>query len=335
MRTPSHAPTPAAPALGALLLSLALCGLLLGAAAFWMLGRTTHRPSDHAAAAPAGLHAGGLDPAKILEWPEVRMTPLKDTLRLGDEMPGVDRTLVDSDSAQALRKLVRQINDHQFATDPVPSIPQHQWQERLERAVSQTRVEVPQERFLQLGYPVFLACEQGLLTLQQALDAGSLTWEQATSDPDFEAHSVYRRNCGNMAAQMHTMGLMDRHARWTSESSHLLGLLLGRMRWARLQNIYGPALEQLSKPEQQAFLVWGLGQEATPVEKTRMLEALLALDPTYPEVRARALIALERGDMAYAKALVSRYRNQSPQNPEYRALEKALRERGGAVGGGK
>ena len=129
-----------------------------------------------------------------------------------------------------------------------------------------------------------------------------------------------------MLAELSRRGLVDAKGQWASPQKQLLARLLQHYRWANMAKFHAPALEQLSPRERDVFMRWRVEDaRAFPAEQRRKhLASLLRHDPGYPEGMALALLAYDEGDKRGAAEILSRYHNQSPQDPTYAAMYKAI-----------
>ena len=169
------------------------------------------------------------------------------------------------------------------------------------------------------------------LQLEQLLgdiQRNKLTLEKAKSDPPFEAYPLYRRNCGNMLGEFMARGLITDKAQWASEDAKLLGRILQRYRWASLMRLHTEALKQLPPLEREIFVRWRVqARDAYPIEKRReYLSSLETYAPNFPKGLAMALLEYDAGRKEKAAEILSRYHNQNPADPTYKALYEQITE---------
>lgn len=312
--------------------ALLICAALFALLGWGMLsidhrGSQTHEPT----ASPTTPYM-----TRGLEWPELVIRPEALARARAEHARAVSDHL-DHPAAERLRALVRELNDYQFETTPIPAKAPQKRERLLSVAVSDAITAAPATHFVDLGGPVFEACERSFARLQEAIARGDLTLQEAIADPDFERFEAYRQNCGQMLGELHRRGLVDDQGAWTDASARALARTLQRYRWAHMAHLYAPPLEQLPELERTTLLRWRVEtQDAFPLElRRRALPPLLRHVPDYPEGLARALLAYEAGDPTRALEIARRHHNQSPDDPRYSSMIEALeRELKGATQGG-
>lgn len=297
-----------------LIATVVICAILFAALGALMTG------GDHDA--PAGEDTPHLEG---MEWPPLEIDPAA-LAKARRDFHGDASGLLDAPEAKALLEIVRDGNDHQFETHPIPSMTREQLENGLAIAVSDAITLGSRDSYVALGQPLFDACERGLEKLQADLARGELTLEQATTDPDFERYATYRRNCGNMLGELHRRGLVDDRGQFEGERERELARILQRFRWAYTAHLYRPPLEQLPELEREILARWRVEDaDAFSIEeRQRYLNELLRYVPSYPEGVALAMLAYEAGDKRRAAEIVSRFLNQSPHDPNYNAMKAAL-----------
>lgn len=236
------------------------------------------------------------------------------------------RDLSERKEVQDLLEVVKLINDHQFATHPIPSRTMESLEHDLTIALSGILEVIKPEEFIHLGGPIFEKCEEGLAIVQREIAAGTITLEQAIEDADFERHELYRKHCGNMLQEFKKRGLIDARGQWVHENAAQLGTVLERYRWAHLLHLYVEPLAQLTELERTIFVRWRVEDpEAFDLPtRRRFVPDLYRYLPTYPKGVPEAMLSYEAGERKQAAEILSRYRNQAPDAPTYSAMYEAL-----------
>ncbi|CAN0525248.1 unnamed protein product, partial [Laminaria digitata] len=115
-------------------------------------------------------------------------------------------------------------------------------------------------------------------------------------------------------------------ATWASEDGPVLANLLQRYRWASMAMHHTEPLGQLSPLERELFTRWRVQDgKAYPLARRREhLKELRIHAKDFPQGVARALLEYEDGNKARAAEILSRLKNQSPDDPTYAAMYDAL-----------
>ncbi len=299
-----------------------VCVALFGAI-FWFVGPGRSAPSPS-----QGAHTEGpsIPVPEGMTWPALTIDTNQLDKARATHTPSLPKARLELEEVKALHEVVQQINDHQFVTHPIPSkTPQH-LEQALKITLSNILTEFDETQFLALGEPIFAQCATGFEQLQKDLEQGKLTLEQATADADFETYTVYRKFCGNMLGELHNRGLLDEKGQWRSVRAKKIGSILERYRWAHMFRLYADPITQLAPIEREILTRWRVEDpQAFKLDtRERFIDALHHHVPHYPEGVAEAMIAYERGNKQDAAEILSRYRNQSPNNPTYKVMYEAL-----------
>lgn len=266
---------------------------------------------------------------KGMTWPELDVDiSTLDQERAAQAAKNSTSQAISHPSSEALRDVVRLINDHQFTTHPIPSRTMPSLEEDLKIAISEALTVIDPAHFVVLGEPLFSKCAQGLNAIQEELAKGSVTLEQVVKDADFERHELYRQYCGNMLGELEKRGLVDAKGQWKDERSKALSTILQRYRWAHMVKLYADPITQLSPTEQQIFVRWRV-EDANAFDlntRRKFVNALYHHIPNYPKGVPEAMLAYEAGDKKGAVEILSRYKNQAPDNPTYVVMYKALED---------
>jgi hypothetical protein len=129
----------------------------------------------------------------------------------------------------------------------------------------------------------------------KALEQGKISWDLASTDPDVQTWSAYRKNCGNILPELKRTKLIDERGVWRDARAPLYVELWQRYRWGFMIQEHRPALLQLSAPEREALLRWRI-EDGTSFDTQARLNATLEAEqylPGYPVELARALILIE------------------------------------------
>ena len=233
-----------------------------------------------------------------------------------------------SEEIQALHEIVRQMNDHQFTTHPIPSRAQEAMNHDLKIALGGVLERVEVSDFMRLGEPIFRECEEGLEAVMASIHQGETTLEEAMEDADFERFSSYRRHCGEMLSELKRRGLIDGSGRWVDDRARAMSSILERYRWAHLIGDYIEPLAQLTESERAAFLRWRVEDPHafSMAQRATFLKDLSRHQPNYPEGMAEAMFLYEEGKKEEALEVLSRHHNRSPRSEVYGAMYEALKE---------
>lgn len=222
---------------------------------------------------------------------------------------------------------VKELNDHQFVTQPIPSKTPNELEYNFKASLSEVVGNVRPEHFMALGEPLFEECDKGLTALQKDIASGKTTLEDAKADADFEEHERYRKHCGNMLTQLHDLKLVDDKGQWSGPEAKTISSILERYRWAYLVHLYIKPLDLLTPVERVAFLRWRLETDAFSLaQRKRFASSIQSELPTYPEGVVEAMIAYEEGEKRRAAEILSRYRNRSPDDRTYNVMYQALKK---------
>ncbi|GEM_PF-2608677 len=290
---------------------------------------TGNAPKGDDASSKGSLAKSSTGPlTTTLDWPALDIDA-KALERARAEYHGSQAAMIAKPETKKLLEIVRSHNDHQFVTAPIPTKTAQQLNDELAYALSDVLTLVdPKVGFVPLGGQLFTQCEQGLEQLLGDIQRNKLTLEKAKSDPPFEAYPLYRRNCGNMLGEFMARGLITDKAQWASEDAKLLGRILQRYRWASLMRLHTEALKQLPPLEREIFVRWRVqARDAYPIEKRReYLSSLETYAPNFPKGLAMALLEYDAGRKEKAAEILSRYHNQNPADPTYKALYEQITE---------
>lgn len=290
---------------------------------------TGNAPTEHKTGAHGAKTTGSTEPlTNTLDWPPLAIDAGA-LARAREEYHGNQAAMLAKPENKHLLDVVRSHNDHQFVTAPIPTKTGQQLNDELAYALSDVLTLVdPRVGFVPLGKPLFDQCEQGIDQLLGDIQSKKLTLEKAKVDPPFDRYPLYRRNCGNMLGEFMARGLIDDNAKWASEDARHLGRILQRYRWASLMRLHTEALKQLPPLEREIFARWRVqARDAYPIEKRReYLGALETYAPDFPKGLAMALLEYDAGRKEKAAEILSRYHNQNPADPTYKALYQQITE---------
>lgn len=309
-----------------IVITAVICALLFGALG-WMLAKpgapSSAPPQGHANSAP--YHIGEFDG---FNWPAVTF----DAASL-DAARSSFHDLSDEDAASQevarLIEVVQLANDHQFTTQPIPSKKIKELTEMEELAVSDALIVTSKTSFIAAGEPVFERCTKALANVQMDLAAGKLELAEAMLDVDYSEYELYRRNCGNMLAMLDKVGLIDGKGQWTRSDGEQIAQTLQRYRWAFMAQTRWQPLEQLPEYERKKLVQWRASSTDafSAHQHKRFVAELTKVVPEFPEGAALALLASDEGRHDEAAEILSRYKNQQPDNPLWGELQADLKKK--------
>lgn len=316
--------TPAGP--DSLVITAVICAVLFGA-----LGWVLVQPGDEAPDKTRG-HAGdgtySIGEFDGFAWPTVtfdaaRLTSARARFHdLPDEV-------ASSKEIEKLIEVVQLANDHQFTTQPIPSKKLKELTAMEELAVSDAVTVTSKTSFVEAGEPVFKNCSKALAGVQRDLAAGELELAEVLLDIDYSKYENYRRNCGNMLAMLDKVGLIDGRGQWTRDDGEQIAQTLQRYRWAFMAQTRWSPIEQLPEYERKKLVQWRASSRDafSPRQHKRFVTELIKVVPEFPEGIALALLASDEGRDEDAMELLSRYKNQQPDNPLWGELQESLRKK--------
>ena len=234
---------------------------------------------------------------------------------------------------EALTKAFRTQNDHLFKTAPIPALKADELSAMFAQSVDAILPTLPSARAYGQLVDVYIPeCQKNLQAILSDVQAGKLTMEQATQDPDIATYASYRQYCGNILHMLSSLGVVDPKGQWTTKDGEDLAALLQRMRWSRAG---APGVQEpvaLSPSDKIAFTRWRVESDAafTPKQAMQTLSRTPDAVLPYPKLQAQAILHMRAGRPAQAREALYRLAKQQPELSE--AVAKTVAKLPGSSG---
>lgn len=226
--------------------------------------------------------------------------------------PEVDLSIV-AEPLDELYEVSRQANEMQFGSADAKTA--HDNQVVMAHAANAVITKVGIEGFVPAGQKMFDECASAFDKLLGAIQAGSVTVEQARTDPG-DAHQSYRSMCGNALGPLIDSGVVTKEGKWADPVSgpHVFDIM-NRFRWAATLDLRKPPSQQLAPYEYEVLTLWRASiSNVPPAKRIQWVVSAGRVLPKFETAELIGSLLLEQGDAtgalgAYEEACAARKRD--------------------------